>query len=138
MEFSKFWPCSFVDTSVKGTNKFWKLCGLIDRFNESRNHIDSGGGKTADESMSAMRFFTNPKGCLPHYSCFFMNTETLRKYINNMVCLRLGTVLHLEIQKGEEVMKTSEFQKYLGGTTVCMKRLAIATRGCGQLTSNDS
>ena len=33
-------------------------------------------------------------------------------------------------------MKTSEFQKYFGGTTVCMKRLAISTKECGQLTSN--
>ena len=35
-------------------------------------------------------------------------------------------------------MKTSKFQKYLRGTTACMKRLAITTKGCGQLTSNDT
>ena len=35
-------------------------------------------------------------------------------------------------------MKTSTFQKFLGGTNACMKRLAIATKGCGQLTSNDT
>ena len=45
-------------------------------------------------------------------------------------------MLKLEIQKGKEAMKTSKFKKYLGGTTACMKRLAIATKGCGQLTSN--
>ena len=33
-------------------------------------------------------------------------------------------------------MKASEFQKYLGGTNACMKRLSISTKGCGQLTSN--
>ena len=27
-------------------------------------------------------------------------------------------------------MKTSEFQKDIGGTTVCMKRIAIDTKGC--------
>ena len=47
-------------------------------------------------------------------------------------------MLHLEIQKGKEAMKTSTFQNVLGGTTVCMKRLAISTKGCGQLTSNDT
>ena len=47
-------------------------------------------------------------------------------------------MLHLDIQKGEEDMKTSESQKYLGGTTACMKRLAISTKGCGQLTSYDT
>ena len=35
-------------------------------------------------------------------------------------------------------MKTSNFQKKMGGTTECMKRLSIATKGCGQLTSNDT
>ena len=35
-------------------------------------------------------------------------------------------------------MKIPEFQEYLGGNTVCMKRLAIATKGCDQLTSNDT
>ena len=47
-------------------------------------------------------------------------------------------MLHLEIQKGEEAMKKSKFQSVLGGTDACMKRLYIATKGCGQLTSNDT
>ena len=33
-----------------------------------------------------------------------------------MACSRLGAMLHLEIQKGEEAMKTPGFQKDLGGT----------------------
>ena len=55
-----------------------------------------------------------------------------------MECSRLGTMLHLEIQKGKKAMKTSDFQNVLGGTDACIKRLAIATKGCGQLTSNDT
>ena len=47
-------------------------------------------------------------------------------------------MLHPEIQKREEAMKTSKFQNFLVGTTVCMKRLDISTKRCGQLTSNDS
>ena len=47
-------------------------------------------------------------------------------------------MLHLEIQKGKETMKTLKFQNVLGGTTDCMKRLAIVTKGCGQLTSNNT
>ena len=30
----------------------------------------------------------------------------------------------------------SEFQKYLGGTATYTKRVEMATKGCGQLTSN--
>ena len=44
----------------------------------------------------------------------------------------------MDIQKGKEAMNTTKFQKYLVGTTACMKRLAMATKGCGQLTSNDT
>ena len=47
-------------------------------------------------------------------------------------------MLHLYIQKVKEAMKMSKFQKYLVGKNACMKRLAIYTKGCGQLTSNDT
>ena len=57
--------------------------------------------------------------------------------MNNVACSRLGTMLHLEIKKGDEAMKTSSFQKDLGRTASCMKRLSIDTKGCGQITSND-
>ena len=58
--------------------------------------------------------------------------------MKNVECSRFGTILHLEIQKGKEDMKTSNFQKYIRGTTACMKRLATATKRCGQLISNDT
>ena len=92
----------------------------------------------ADKSMSAIQFFTTPKGYLPHYSFIFSNLEILGTEMKNVACSRLGAMLHLDTQKGKEDMKTSNFQKYLGGTTACMKRIAIDTKGCGQLTSNDT
>ena len=58
--------------------------------------------------------------------------------MKNVACSRLGTMLHLEIQKGKEAMKKSTFQNELGGTAACMKILAISTKGCGQLTSNST
>ena len=35
-------------------------------------------------------------------------------------------------------MNKKKFQSVMGGTDACMKRLAIATKGCGQLTSTDT
>ena len=58
--------------------------------------------------------------------------------MKNMACFRLGTMLYLDIQEGKEDSKTSEFQKYLGGTAACMKRLEMCTKGCVQLTSTDT
>ena len=56
--------------------------------------------------------------------------------MKNVVCYTLGTMLHLDIQKVKEAMKTSKIQKYLGGNVVYMKRLDINTKGCGKLISN--
>ena len=49
-----FWDFSFVYPLVKGADNFWKVRGVIDRFNESRRQIASGVGKTADELISAI------------------------------------------------------------------------------------
>ena len=35
-------------------------------------------------------------------------------------------------------MQTTKFQQQIGGTTEFMKRLMVATKGCSQLTSNDT
>ena len=58
--------------------------------------------------------------------------------MKKVACSRLGTMLHLGIQKGKEAMETLEFQKYLGGTAVCMKILSVDTKGWVQLTSNET
>ena len=111
---------------------------MIDGFNKSRRQIASGKEKPTDETMSAIKFHTPPKGDLPHYSYIFRKPESLGTQMENVAYSRLRTMLHLEIQKYKEAMKTSNFQNGLGGTTACMKRLAIATKGCGQLTLNDT
>ena len=55
-----------------------------------------------------------------------------------MDCSRLGTTLHQDFQRYKKATKMLYFQKDLGDTTACTKRLAIATKGFGQLTSNDN
>ena len=64
--------------------------------------------------------------------------DPLGTEMKNMACSMLGKILHLETKKGKESMKTLEFQKYLGGTSTRMEILSIDTKGCGQLTSNDT
>ena len=85
---------------AKVADTFWKVRGVVDGFNKSRSQIDSGVGETADYSMSTIHFRTTPKGYLPHYSYIFRNPDPLGEEINNVACYKLGTVLHLEIQKG--------------------------------------
>ena len=56
--------------------------------------------------------------------------------MNNVACSNFGKMLHLKIQNGKEAMKMPKLQKDTGGTTLYMKILAIATKGCVQLISN--
>ena len=87
--------------SVKGIDNFWKFRGIIDGFNESRRHIASGLKRMTDESMRAILFCTTPKLDSQHYSYIFGKPDTLGTDVNNVDFSGLGTMLHLEIQKGE-------------------------------------
>ena len=64
---------------------------------------------------------------------YFRKTDPFGTDMKNLVCSRLGTILHLYIQKDKEATKTSDFQKNLGGTAACMNRLTMTTKGCGHL-----
>ena len=88
--------------------------------------------------MSAVQICTTPKGDLLHYYYIFRMTDPLDIYMKNVACFMLGTMLHLEVKNGKEATKTSNFQKYLGGTATWMKRLMMATKGYGQITSDDT
>ena len=45
-------------------------------------------------------------------------------------------MLHLDIQKGKEAMKTYTFQQRIGGTAACMNRKMMAKKGYGKITPN--
>ena len=96
-KFKAFWECYFTYLVVKGIDNFWNFWGLVDGFKELCRQIASGVVKTADESMSAIRFRTTPIGNLPHYSYIFWKPKPLGKEIKNVDCSRLETLLHLYI-----------------------------------------
>ena len=41
--------------------------------------------------------------------------------LKNVTCSMLGTMLYLEIQKGKEATKASDFQQDIGREASCMK-----------------
>ena len=55
-----------------------------------------------------------------------------------MACYRLGNMLYIKLQKGKEDMKTLDSQHQIVGTSSLTKRLMKNTKGCGQLTSNNT
>ena len=52
--------------------------------------------------------------------------------------LKVGDDVTPRNTKREGGYEDVKFSKYIGVNTACMKRLAIATKGCGQLASNDT
>ena len=56
--------------------------------------------------------------------------------MKNVDISRLGIMLYLDIQKGEEATNAETFQQQIRGTAVCTKRLILDTKRCGRLTSN--
>ena len=86
--------------------------------------------------MGTIRFQTTPKGDIPPYYYILSIPGPFGMELNNVACYRLGDMLYLEIQRGKEEMKTSEFQQETGGTTACTKRLMRSTKECGKLLSN--
>ena len=62
----------------------------------------------------------------------------LRMDLKNVKCCKLETMSYLEIQKGNYSMKISQFKQVIVGTTSCKKKRMKSTRGCGQLSSNDT
>ena len=112
--------------------------GLIDGFNKSSRKISIGVGKKTGELMSAIRFWTIPKGDFPHYYIISRKTDQLGAKLNNAVCSSLITIFYLEIKKGKEAMKASYFQQHIGGTADCMNIIMKSTKVCDQLSSNDT
>ena len=53
-----------------------------------------------------------------------------------MACYISWTMLYLNIRKGEDDTKTAEFQYQIRGTTVCMKIIIMAIKGCVKMMSN--
>ena len=47
-------------------------------------------------------------------------------------------MLHLEIQKGKDTTEIVQFQKDIGGTVDCTKRIIRVTNGCGKLSSSNT
>ena len=88
--------------------------------------------KVVDESMSKIRFRTTEKGNLPHLSYIFRKPEPLSNEFKTVACSVTGALLFIEVQRGKEGMKESCYQKELGATAACTKRMMEETKGIGQ------
>ena len=105
---------------------------LFDGFNTTCKNIAASFLKVGDESMSAIRFRTTEKGNLLHLSYIFRKPEPLGTEFKTVACYVTGALLFIEVQRGKEGTKDSRYQKELGATTACTKRMMEETKGVGQ------
>ena len=82
--------------------------------------------------MSAIRFRTTAKVNLTHLSYIFRNPEPLGTEFKTVACSVTGALLFIEVQRGKEGMKNSRYQRGLGSTAACTKRMMEETKGIGQ------
>ena len=105
------------------TDEWWRAKHVFNGFNTACKNIAASCLKVGDESMSAIRFRTTAKGNLPHLSYIFRNPEPLSTKFKTVAYSVTGALLFIEVQGGKEGMKDSRYQKELGATAACTKRM---------------
>ena len=114
------------------TDEWWRAKHLFDGFNTPCKNIAASFLKVGGESMSAIRFRTTAKCNLPHLLYIFRKPEPLITEFKTIAFYVTGALLFIEVQRGKEGMKNSRYQKELGVTAACTKRMMKEARGIGQ------
>ena len=127
-QFRTFYPKIWEDDGLrKAMDPWWKFEGAIRQFNEIRKKIILPSEVIAvDESMSAWRPQSTAKGGLPNLSFIMRKPEDLGIEFKSAVCPILGIMTFLEIQRGKDDMKKSEYFSEIGATASCGLRAAKA------------
>ena len=62
---------------------------------------------------------------------YFTQSVALGTEFKTVACSVTGALIFIEFKRGKEGMKNSKYQKELGETVVCTKRIMEATKGIG-------
>ena len=88
--------------------------------------------------MSATQFRTIPKEEFTTVLLYFQEAEAIGDRDEGCGVLKVGGNVTPRDPKEEGGYEDVEIPNFLGVTIACKKRLDIATKGCGQLLSNDT
>jgi len=128
-DFRRFLPDIYADdASEEEINPWYQFSPAVEEFNEiRRTKIKCSRWICADESMCAWRPRTTALGGLPNISFVVRKPEPLGTEFKTTACPITGVMRHLEIQRGKEGMKNSQFNAQVGATTGCTLRLLLNT-----------
>ena len=102
---------------------------LIYGFNEACKDIPASYLKVGDESMSEICFCTTEKGNLTNLSYMLCNPEPLETEFKTVSGYFTGSLLLIDTQRGEEVIKNRNYHLQIGSTISCTKIILEATKG---------
>ena len=110
-QFKHFFPMIWEDTSLlEVKDPWWKFAQAVEVFNEIRRElILPCEVVVVDESMSAFRPQTTATGGLPKLTFIIRKPENLGTEFKTSVCPMTGVMTFMEIQRGKEDMKTSQY-----------------------------
>ena len=112
--------------------EWWRARLLIDGFNEACSNIVTSYLKVGYESMSSLQFCTTSKGDLPQLSYIFRKLEPLGTEFKMVPCSITGALILIEIQRGKQGMKSSQYNLELVSTSVFTKILMEEMKELGQ------
>eukprot|EP00934_Nitzschia_sp_Nitz4_P004390 Nitzschia sp. Nitz4//scaffold475_size5561//3915//5458//NITZ4_009216-RA/size5561-snap-gene-0.2-mRNA-1//-1//CDS//3329552714//4380//frame0 len=115
---------------MQGEDPWWTVAKGIEGFNENRAQVMRASVvKVMDESMSAYRPRTSPTGTLEFISFVARKPEPLGTEFKVMADSKTHIMLHLELQKGKNRMKTAEYANEVRlATAACVARIVGATK----------
>ena len=96
---------------------------MIDGLNEACSNIASNYLNVGDDSMSAVLFFTAPKGNLYHLSYISCKPEPLGTKFNTVAYSVTESLILIKIQMRKEGMNLRWYHLELGATDACTKML---------------
>jgi hypothetical protein len=128
-DIKKFIPYMWERPGLKATDPWWQLSLMEEEFNENRSRtVMASCEKVLDELMSAFRPQTRKNGDLPNLSFIPRKPEPLGAEFKAICCAASAMMIWIELQRGREPMRASDYAATSGVTAACTMRGARASK----------
>ncbi|GFH47221.1 hypothetical protein CTEN210_08413 [Chaetoceros tenuissimus] len=106
----KWIPYLWTNENLKNSDPWYQIVDIFKDFNENRREkVLSSTDDTGDETMSAIRPRTTPKGNLPHLQNVLRKPEPLGTELKSLACTKLKMMKALELQRSANDRTETKF-----------------------------
>jgi hypothetical protein len=129
-ELKKHCTAICMDDDSAATDPWYKFRRFVEAFNENRRRtVITSKSIVIDESMSAFRPRTTPRGGLPNISYVKRKPKPMGTEFKCAADGRHGLMLFLEIQEGKDAMRRAQFRNEMGAGAACAMRVGLGAVG---------